>query len=54
VDPGVKVFRCKFRSPPGKQFDIRASALKRIEAALKKLNLQFADGKNTVLIQGGS
>ncbi|MSQ62599.1 MAG: mechanosensitive ion channel [Betaproteobacteria bacterium] len=53
IDPGVKVFRCKFRSPPGKQFDVRAGALKRIEAALKKMNLQFADGKNTVLIQGG-
>jgi len=52
VDPGVKVFRCKFRSPPGKQFDVRAGALKRIEAALKKMNLQFADGKSTVLIQG--
>ena len=50
IDPGVKVFRCKFRSPPGKQFDVRASALKRIEAALKKLNLQFADGKQTVLL----
>jgi len=51
VDPGVKIFRCKFRSPPGKQFDIRASALKRIEAALKKMGLQFADGRQTVLLQ---
>jgi len=51
IDPGVKVFRCKFRCPPGKQFDVRAGALKRIEAALKKMNLQFADGKSTVLIQ---
>ena len=51
VDPGVKIFRCKFRSPPGKQFDLRASALKRIEAALKKLGLGFADGRQTVLIQ---
>ena len=51
IDPGVKVFRCKFRSPPGKQFDLRAGALKRIEAALKKMDLQFADGKQTVLIQ---
>ena len=24
IDPGVKIFRCKFRSPPGKQFDVRA------------------------------
>jgi small-conductance mechanosensitive channel len=51
VDPGVKIFRCKFRSPPGKQFDLRASALKRIEAALKKLGLGFADGRQTVLMQ---
>ena len=51
IDPGVKVFRCKFRSPPGKQFDLRAGALKRIEAALKKMGLQFADGKQTVLVQ---
>ena len=50
VDPGVKIFRCKFRSPPGKQFDLRASALKRIEAALKKLGLGFADGRQTVLL----
>ena len=50
VDPGVKIFRCKFRSPPGKQFDLRASALKRIEAALKKLGLGFADGRQTVLM----
>ena len=33
--------------------DVRANALKRIEAALKKMNLQFADGKQTVLIQPG-
>jgi small-conductance mechanosensitive channel len=53
IDPGVKVFRCKFRCPPGKQFDLRAGALKRIEASLKKMGLQFADGKQTVLIQPG-
>ena len=50
IDPGVKIFRCKFRCPPGKQFDVRASALRRIEAALKKLNLQFADGRLTMLL----
>lgn len=51
VDPGVKVFRCKFRCPPGKQFDLRAAALKRFEAALKKAGLQYADGRQTVLLQ---
>jgi len=51
IDPGVKIFRCKFRCPPGKQFDVRASALKRIEAALKQMGLQFADGLQTVVLQ---
>ena len=27
IDPGVKIFRCKFRTAPGKQFDVRAQAL---------------------------
>ena len=49
IDPGVKVFRCKFRSPPGKQFDVRANALKRIEAALKKMDLHFADGTHILV-----
>jgi len=43
VDPGVKIFRCKFRCPPGKQFDVRAQALRRIEAALKEMGVPFAD-----------
>jgi len=51
IDPGVKIFRCKFRSPPGKQFDVRANALKRIEAALRKMGVQFADGRQTVVVQ---
>jgi len=51
IDPGVKIFRCKFRSPPGKQFDVRANALKRIEAALRQMGVQFADGRQTVLLQ---
>jgi moderate conductance mechanosensitive channel len=49
IDPGVKVFRCKFRSPPGRQFDVRANALKRIEAALKKMDLHFADGTHILV-----
>ena len=36
IDPGVKIFRCKFRTAPGNQFDVRAQAYKRIEAALDK------------------
>jgi|CXWL01.1.fsa_nt_gi small-conductance mechanosensitive channel len=50
VEPGVKIFRCKFRTAPGKQFDVRAQALKRIEAALKAMGIGFADGKQTVLL----
>jgi small-conductance mechanosensitive channel len=50
IDPGVKIFRCKFRTAPGKQFDVRAQALKRIEAALKKIGVGFADGKQTIVM----
>jgi small-conductance mechanosensitive channel len=50
VDPGVKIFRCKFRTAPGKQFDVRAQALKRIEASLKAMGIGFADGTQTVLM----
>ncbi|HEX2651898.1 MAG TPA: mechanosensitive ion channel domain-containing protein [Burkholderiales bacterium] len=52
IDPGVKVFRCKFRCPPGKQFDIRAAALKRIESALKEMGVGFAAGVSTVVVKG--
>jgi moderate conductance mechanosensitive channel len=50
IDPGVKIFRCKFRTAPGKQFDVRAQALKRVEAALKAIGVGFADGTQTVLL----
>lgn len=50
VDPGVKIFRCKFRTAPGKQFDVRANALKRIEEALDAMGVSFAKGQ-TVLMQ---
>jgi small-conductance mechanosensitive channel len=53
IDPGVKIFRCKFRTAPGKQFDVRAQALKRLEAALGKMNVGFADGTQTVLMPAG-
>jgi small-conductance mechanosensitive channel len=49
VDPGVKIFRCKFRTAPGNQFDVRAQAYKRIEAALKAIGVGFADGKTVVV-----
>ncbi|MBI3371333.1 MAG: mechanosensitive ion channel family protein [Betaproteobacteria bacterium] len=45
IDPGVKIFRCKFQTAPGKQFDVRAQALKRIEDALKAMGVGFAQGR---------
>lgn len=50
IDPGVKIFRCKFRTAPGRQFDVRAQALKRIEGALKAIGVRFADGMQTVVL----
>jgi small-conductance mechanosensitive channel len=50
IDPGVKIFRCKFRTAPGNQFDVRAQAYKRIEAALAKIGVGFADRNQTVLV----
>jgi small-conductance mechanosensitive channel len=29
IDPGVKIFRCKVQTPPGKQFEIRAGGSRR-------------------------
>jgi moderate conductance mechanosensitive channel len=55
VDPGVKIFRCKFMTAPGYQFDIRSAALKRIEAALLEAGISFAGaGPQTVLIRRAS
>ena len=51
IDPGVKLFRCKFETTPGKQFDVRAQAIKRLEAALKAAGIGFADGRQVVYLQ---
>ena len=48
---GVKIFRCKFETAPGKQFDVRPQAYKRIEAALNSMGIAFADGRQTVFIR---
>jgi small-conductance mechanosensitive channel len=50
IDPGVKIFRCKFQTAPGHQFDVRAQAYRRIEATLKEAGIRFADGTQTVLL----
>ena len=54
VDPGVKVFRCKFQTAPGNQFDVRAQAFKRIEAALRAEGINFADGATVVMQPAGA
>jgi moderate conductance mechanosensitive channel len=52
VDPGVKIFRCKFMTAPGYQFDVRTAALKRIEAALVEAGISFAGaGPQTILVR---
>ena len=52
IDPGVKIFRCKVQTPPGKQFEVRAAAFKRIEAALRDNGIRFADSKSQIILQG--
>jgi moderate conductance mechanosensitive channel len=52
VDPGVKIFRCKFMTAPGCQFDVRTAALKKIEAALVEAGIPFAGaGPQTILVR---
>jgi moderate conductance mechanosensitive channel len=52
VDPGVKIFRCKFMTAPGCQFDVRTAALKKIEAALAQAGISFAGaGPQTILVR---
>ena len=55
IDPGIKVFRCKVQTPPGKQFEVRSEAYRRIEAALKENGIEFADASpRMTLCQGQS
>ena len=50
IDPGVKIFRCKVQTPPGKQFEIRAEAYRRIEVALNESGITFADNAPRVAL----
>jgi hypothetical protein len=43
IGPGIKIFRCKVQTPPGKQFEIRAEAYRRLEVALNENGIIFAD-----------
>jgi moderate conductance mechanosensitive channel len=52
IDPRVKIFRCKFMTAPGCQFDVRTAALKKIEAALAEAGISFAGaGPQTILVR---
>ena len=52
VDPGIKIFRCKFMTSPGCQFEIRSAAFKMIEAALAESGIAFAGAApQTVLVR---
>jgi len=53
IDPGVKVFRCKVQTPPGKQFEVRSDAYRRIEAALKESDIKFAEAGPRVTVYPG-
>jgi len=53
IDPGVKVFRCKVQTPPGKQFEVRSDAYRRIETALKENGIEFADPGPRVMVYPG-
>jgi small-conductance mechanosensitive channel len=52
IVPGAKIFRCKVQTPPGKQFEVRSEAYKRIEAALRDAGIRFADQQTHVVVQG--
>jgi len=55
IDPRIKVFRCKVQTPPGKQFEVRSEAYRRLEAALKANGIEFADASpRLTLYQGQS
>ena len=54
IEPGVKVFRCKVQTPPGKQFEIRGEAYRRIETALRAAGISFADSRSQIVLQGTS
>ncbi len=42
VEPGIKIFRCNFRTAPGNQFTVRAAAYKRIEVAMNAAGITYA------------
>ncbi|HTQ33987.1 MAG TPA: mechanosensitive ion channel domain-containing protein [Stellaceae bacterium] len=53
IEPGVKVFRCKFQTLPERQFELRTESYRRIESALGEAGIPFADSLHTVRVNIG-
>jgi len=53
IEPGVKIFRCKFQTMPERQFELRTEAYRRIEAALSEIEIPFADTTSRVTVFQG-
>jgi len=54
IQPGAKIFRCKVQTPPGKQFEIRTEAYRRIELAFAEANIPFASNiQSSVVVHAG-
>jgi small-conductance mechanosensitive channel len=54
IEPGAKIFRCKFQTMPGRQFELRNEAYRRIEAALAAAEIPFADSASRVTVYPGT
>ncbi|GGF36382.1 hypothetical protein GCM10011611_48570 [Aliidongia dinghuensis] len=54
IQPGAKIFRCKVQTPPGKQFEVRTEAYRRIELAFAEANIPFASNiQSSVVVHAG-
>ena len=54
IQPGAKIFRCKIQTPPGKQFEIRTEAYRRIELAFAEANIPVASNiQSSVVVHAG-
>ncbi|MBV9826237.1 MAG: mechanosensitive ion channel [Alphaproteobacteria bacterium] len=54
IEPGVKVFRCKFQTLPERQFELRTEAYRRLEAALAEAEIPFADSTSRIAVYPGT
>jgi small-conductance mechanosensitive channel len=54
IQPGAKIFRCKVQTPPGKQFEVRTEAYRRIEQAFIEAEIPFASNiQSSVVVHAG-